>query len=269
VDFWLGAASPIIDMNCNTTFQFPAGSYPVQLIVVDIYGCRDTVVKTVMSDSIPQLVVYPGDTTICLGEVLTYTVGGVFDQIVWQPNIWIDNPNSSLVTIDPLANITYTVSAVNGVCPAATSSFNIYVIQPIPLDVTATPDKIVLGLTSTITSQIPAPIDSIIWVPFNTLDCRDCPNPIAKPTQTTTYVAHVYYSMNGKTCIQSDSVTVTVLTRCEDGIIFVPNTFTPNGDGLNDIFMIRGLAAVKINYFRIYDRWGKLVLKPIMAFQMR
>lgn len=259
--FWLGSPNPVIDNNCNTSYQFPAGNYPVQLVVVDVYGCADTVVKTVMSDSISQLVIYPGDTTICFGEVVTYSVSGVFDNIVWQPNVWIDDPNASTVTINPLANIGYTVSAVNGVCAAATSSFNVYVIQQIPFSVSATPDKIVLGLTSTITSQIPAPIDSIIWAPFNTLDCRDCPNPIAQPTQTTTYTATVYYSMNGKTCAIDDTVTITVLGSCEESIIFVPNTFTPNGDGLNDIFMIRGLAAVKINYFRVYDRWGKMVFE--------
>lgn len=41
----------------------------------------------------------------------------------------------------------------------------------------------------------------------------------------------------------------------------MPNTFTPNGDGKNDVFLIRGLAATKIDYFRVFDRWGRTVFE--------
>jgi hypothetical protein len=92
------------------------------------------------------------------------------------------------------------------------------------------------------------------------LDCNDCPNPIALPSVTTTYTATIYYSENGITCTNSASITIEVLNSCDQGIVFLPNTFTPNGDGLNDVFMIRGLAATKINYFRVFDRWGKMVV---------
>lgn len=259
--FWVGAPTPVIDNNCNTSFKFPAGSYPVQLVVKDINGCADTIVKTVIADSLSQLVIYPGDTTICLGTSVNYTVSGVFDNIIWTPNVWLNDPYAATVTVTPLANIGYTVSATNGVCAAASDTFSIRTIQPIPLEVEATPKQVVLGLSSNISSQIGANIDSIIWFPDATLDCRNCPNPIALPDQTTTYTATIYYSENNTTCTTSDSVTIEVLRVCDNSIIFIPNTFTPNGDGLNDIFMIRGLAATKINYFRIFDRWGKLLFE--------
>lgn len=258
---WQGAPSPVIDNNCNTSFQFPPGQFPVQFIVRDVNGCADTIVKTVFVDSVSQLVIYPGDTTICAGTSVDYTVGGVFDQIVWTPNVWLSDPNSTTVTVNPLSNISYIINAVNGVCAAASDTFSIRVIQPIPIEVFATPEQIVLGLTSNLTSQIPGDIDSIIWTPEETLDCRDCPNPIALPIATTTYTATIYYSENGVTCTNSASVTITVLNNCDDKIVYVPNTFTPNNDGINDMFMIRGLAATKINYFRIFDRWGHLVFE--------
>ncbi|MFN8298584.1 MAG: PKD domain-containing protein [Chitinophagales bacterium] len=259
--FWQGSLNPVYDNNCNTSFQFPAGQYPVQFVVGDINGCNDTIVKTVTVDSISQLVIYPGDTTICAGTSVDYNVSGVFDQIVWTPNVWISDQNGSTVTVNPLANIGYIISAVNGVCAAASDTFSIRVLQPIPIEVNATPDQIVLGLTSNLTSQIPGQIDSIIWTPAGTLDCYDCPNPIATPIATTTYTATIYYSENGTTCTNSAPITITVLNNCDDKIVYVPNTFTPNGDGLNDIFMIRGLAATKINYFRIFDRWGHMVFE--------
>jgi gliding motility-associated-like protein len=259
--FWVGAPNPVTDNSCNTSYQFPAGSYPVQLVVTDINGCTDTIVKTVVSDSISQLVIYPGDTTICLGTSVQYNVSGIFDNIVWTPSVWIDNPNSSTVLIKPEGNIGYIINATNGVCVAASDTFVIRTIQPIPIEAKATPEQVVLGLSSSITSQIGGQIDSIIWTPDSTLDCRDCPNPIAMPTQTTTYYATIYYSENGITCTTIDSVTITVLKVCDNSIIYVPNTFTPNGDGLNDVFMIRGLAATRINFFRVFDRWGKLLFE--------
>lgn len=259
--FWVGAANPTIDNNCNTSYQFPAGNYPVQFVVGDVNGCLDTIIQSVQVDSISQLTIFPGDTTICLGTSVDYQVAGIFDQIVWTPNVWISDPNSSTVTVNPLGNIAYIVSAVNGVCAAASDTFLVKTIQPIPIEVNATPQQIVLGLTSNITSQIPGQIDSIIWTPDATLDCRDCPNPIAQPITTTTYTATIYYSLNDIICTNSAQVTIEVLNNCKEGITYLPNTFTPNGDGLNDVFMIRGLAAVRINYLRIFDRWGKLVFE--------
>jgi len=258
---WLGAPNPIIDTNCYTSFQFPPGVHQVQLAVADINGCKDTIVQSVVTDSLTQLALTPRDTTLCLGSSVNYQVNGVFNSVNWANNIWISDAHAKLVTISPLGDVTYFVRVQNGVCGALGDSFNIQVIQPIPIEVNATPQQIVLGLTSSITSKIPGQIDSIVWSPDTTLDCYNCPNPVAKPFQTTTYVATIYYSQNGISCSNSAQVTIDVLNSCENGIIYVPNTFTPNGDGKNDVFMIRGLAATKINYFRIFDRWGKTVFE--------
>ncbi|HWB62818.1 MAG TPA: PKD domain-containing protein [Chitinophagales bacterium] len=259
--FWLGAPNPFIDSNCYTHFRFPAGNYNVQLVTADIFGCADTIIKQVLSDSVSRLIVYPGDTVICLGTAVDYTVSGVFNHVVWAPNIWLSNPNASTVTINPLSSTGYMITAANGVCQAAFDSFLIRVIQPIPIEVKAQPNEIVLGLNSNITSQIPGQIDSIIWSPDETLDCRNCENTLATPTQTTTYTATIYYSQYGVQCTNSAQVTITVVNTCEGTRIFVPNTFTPNNDGVNDIFMLRGTEAAKIIYFRVFDRWGRLVFE--------
>jgi len=260
---WLGAPNPLIDSNCYTAFQFPPGSHSVQLSVTDLNGCKDTIVQSVITDSLTSLAFLPADTTICLGSSIDYQVNGVFDHVNWQNNIWISNPNSNVVTINPLGDVSYTVRVQNGVCEAVSDSFSIHVIQPIPIEVDATPQQIVLGLTSNITSQVVGHIDSIVWTPDSTLSCRTCPDPVAKPQQTTTYIATIYYTQGGISCSNSAQVTIDVLNSCDNGIIYVPNTFTPNGDGLNDIFMIRGIAATKIDYFRILDRWGRLVFEAM------
>jgi gliding motility-associated-like protein len=48
---------------------------------------------------------------------------------------------------------------------------------------------------------------------------------------------------------------------CESGVVFLPNTFSPNGDGQNDIFYIRGKGINTVKSFRIYNRWGQLIFE--------
>jgi gliding motility-associated-like protein len=246
--------------SCNTNKVFhTAGNYPVSLVAIDAYGCTDTVSKIVQVDAPTQLNVNAGDTTICKGETVAYRAEGVFSEIRWKPTTYVSNPNSAEVVINPSASIQYVIEAKNGACKPVYDSLKIDVIQPVPLSVSAAPGKVLLGVNSNITAEIGGKIDSIVWSPAEGLDCYNCTHPKASPKATTTYYATIYYSMNGVTCTQMDSVTITVFESCEESPIFIPNTFTPNGDGLNDGFTIRGLGITKIKNFRIFDRWGKMV----------
>ncbi|MDW8273673.1 MAG: gliding motility-associated C-terminal domain-containing protein [Chitinophagales bacterium] len=245
---------------CNTSKIYPkGGSYPVTLLAIDSYGCVDTINKTVQVDIPTQLRIQAGDTTICKGEILSYEAEGIFSDISWMPSTYLDNPNSARVVLRPDASVQYIIEAKNGACKPVRDTLRVDVIQPVPIEVTATPQKILLGVNTNLVAQIGGVIDSIVWYPSDGLDCANCANPKAAPQKTTTYYATIYYSLNGVTCTQSDSVTITVFESCEESPIFVPNTFTPNGDGLNDGFTIRGLGITKIKNFRIFDRWGKMV----------
>jgi gliding motility-associated-like protein len=54
---------------------------------------------------------------------------------------------------------------------------------------------------------------------------------------------------------------VNIKLVCESGAVFLPNTFTPNGDGQNDIFYVRGRGIKTIKVFRIFNRWGQQVFE--------
>lgn len=60
-------------------------------------------------------------------------------------------------------------------------------------------------------------------------------------------------------CPNSD--TVVIHLYCDKSQIFVPNTFTPNGDGQNDVFYPRGRGISMVKSFRIYNRWGQLLFE--------
>ncbi len=109
------------------------------------------------------------------------------------------------------------------------------------------------ALTTLPTSEI----ESIVWTPSETLSCDDCLNPIATPFQQTSYEI-VVTSKDG--CVASAIVTLLVRKNVD---IYVPNAFSPNGDGINDVFHIYtgGNGVAKINSFLIFSRWGEKVFE--------
>jgi gliding motility-associated-like protein len=131
------------------------------------------------------------------------------------------------------------------------------ITQPPPLIVEAGPDQTIdLGYTADIRAIVSPPFRpvSIEWNPSNTLDCEDCLDPTALPFGTTTY----YILITDETdCQALDSVTINVLLNRP---IYIPNAFSPNGDGINDFFTVYGGPAVReIRTLKIFARWGNLV----------
>lgn len=90
------------------------------------------------------------------------------------------------------------------------------------------------------------------WTPVAGLSCADCADPVAAPRQTTTYTVT---TVTGKNCIRTDDVTIHLTYNTS---LHIPTAFTPNGDGINDRFVVRarGVAFYKI---RIFNRWGTQV----------
>lgn len=87
------------------------------------------------------------------------------------------------------------------------------------------------------------------------LECPTCRSLSAQPTQNTVFILTVT-DING--CQSIDSVQIEVLPVRQ---IYVPTAFSPNGDGVNDVFYLQGKYEAKIIYLRIFDRWGNQVFQ--------
>ena len=239
------------------TFQ-TAGSQPVCLNVLDTFGCqRDTCVNVLIVSKPTFTTVY--DSTICAGSSDSISITGLVTGAHWVPSTWVSDPNSPNTVVTPLQTVGYQVTVYYHNCTPVVDTVGIWVIDTVPVSATVDPLNIVLGLSSNVTSTVRGTIDSMIWSPDTSLSCRNCHNPIASPHQTTTYTATVYYSKNGVVCSNTTNVTVTVFTSCDGSLIYVPNTFTPNNDGVDDIFRLQGQGIISVEYFRVYDQWGKKI----------
>ena len=95
------------------------------------------------------------------------------------------------------------------------------------------------------------------WSPDSTLSCANCPDPIATPSETTTYV------VNGtiEECTGTDTVVVSVEDIDFSESVKAPNIFTPNGDGLNDVFQIELGECIELLEVQIFNRWGEVVFE--------
>lgn len=95
-------------------------------------------------------------------------------------------------------------------------------------------------------------MSSYLWTPSQFLSCTNCASPTVVPPHT---IQYQLVTQNEYYCIDTASNIVRTFT---DGIINIPNAFTPNADGKNDIFYIlAGKEVTTIKDFSVFDRWGK------------
>ncbi len=97
---------------------------------------------------------------------------------------------------------------------------------------------------------------NIVWQPSTYLNCDTCLSVVSNPFQSIIYEI-VASDING--CLSKKAIEIEV-DRTLD--VFIPNAFSPNDDGFNDLFTIfSGASISKINYLKIFDRWGELVFE--------
>ncbi len=109
------------------------------------------------------------------------------------------------------------------------------------------------GDTVALTVASASTVVSYDWSPGRWLSCTDCPTPIASPRETITYTLT---AINSDSCMASTDFLVIV----NDNLIAVPNAFSPNEDGVNDVLRPAIVGPVRnITRYAIYNRWGERI----------
>ncbi len=247
--------SVVLDAGVGYIYQWLPTNQTTQSITVSTTGTYTVVVTNVCgsdtSSAVPIIVnttptANAGlDQTICSGETATLSgTGGL--TFSWSNGQGIGN-----ISVTPPTTSTYTLTAYNGSC-SDTNTVTVFV-NPIPT-VNLTNDLTITQGASTVLSAIGGGTYS--WSPISALSCITCANPTANPLASTTYCVEV--TNNG--CVNSDCVNVTVDIQC--GELFVPNVFSPNGDGKNDVLEVKVNPNCVTDYeILIFDRWGEKVFE--------
>ena len=245
----------------NPSHVYPSGgTYNVQLVSQNAVGCVDTTV--IQLDLTTPIVSVNPSTSICTGLTTQLNATGGY-AYSWSPAAGLSSATVANPYASPAATTTYTVTihsvtAAGDTCVATiTTTVSVYTPASFPLTATATKDTIILGSSTTLHANTDTTL-SVIWTPATGLNSATSFNPTASPTVTTSYVVTITDSSG---CPKKDTVTIYVISlRCNLDDAFVPNTFTPNGDGKNDILYVRSIS-VKELYFAVYDRWGEMVFE--------
>ncbi|MBP9882006.1 MAG: choice-of-anchor L domain-containing protein [Chitinophagales bacterium] len=218
--------------------------------VTGVNGCfttTDTITVVVLP--LPIVSVSP-DFTVCPGtQVDLFASGG--DTYAWFPEFGVSDPNSAATTAIVDFTTQYTVLVTNAFGCTDTGSVLITTYD-LP-DITISQDTVIyLGNSYPIivTGGV-----SYQWSPAAGLNFTNVADPIATPTETTTYTVTI---TTAEGCILIDSVTIIVKY---DALVEVASGFSPNSDGTNDILHVLARGVFNLNHFYIYNRWGELVFE--------
>lgn len=216
-----------------------------------------------ITELVPRTLLTP-DTIVC--ESKSLTLSAEIDP-AWAA-YWTDqgdfySEEASPAVTPPLGQDStyYYLYQQRGVCT---------LVDSVLVQVLASPQVTVISDTLiTLGSSVPLVPDederadfSYQWVPSDGLSCSDCVNPIASPVVDTDYEVSV---SNAAGCIQTAQVRVKVAERDSEptpaprGGVHLPNAFTPNADGLNDVFRPVANRQIVFQLLEIYNRWGERI----------
>ena len=229
------------------------GSYGVT--VNDANGCEATDSIRVEEPAQAGIALIDETDVLCFGDTtgqISVTSQGGVPPFTYQIPGRGEQPDT---TFTGLGIGVYTVIATDA--NGCTDTLTAEVDGPAPIVVDAGPDEeIKLGFGTQLGAFATGDGDTLVyrWTPPDSLDCLVCTDPYANPTRTQVYTVEV---TDEDGCTGLDSVQVRVVIERP---VYIPNAFSPNGDGINDRFAIFGNQAVRrVQTMRVYSRWGALV----------
>ena len=192
-----------------------------------------------------------GDGGVCRGEEFFASAFGndPNSTFTWSPAGLATNPNADSTYLFPNFTTTFTVYVTDSDGCTASDELTVYVTQP--PDLTAGPDRRV-ALLDTVQLWGGSYGLDVLWTPSENLDCPTCLTPILTVTEPGWYVIQAADTTG---CVGRDSVYIDVFYP-----VYVPNSFTPNNDGLNDVFRAEG-QDLRGFTMRIFNRWGELIFE--------
>jgi gliding motility-associated-like protein len=251
-----GGASPYTylwnDLLAQTTMSalgLAAGTFTVT--VTDTAGC--TTVDSVTITEPAAIVVTASATDNCLGETTATATANASGGSGTFTYSWDTSPVQTNATATGLASGSYIATVVDGSGCIETASATVNSIA-LPTISAGADETIALGSSVQLSATGGLFYN---WTPSSGLSCTSCQDPVAEPITTTEYIVSGTDTNN---CGSSDTVTVFVDDKIS---LYLPDVFSPNGDGDNDHVFVQGKGIKVVEKFIIYDRWGLKVFENI------
>lgn len=232
--------NPTAAPSTNTTFH----------VVASIGKCNAA------DDVFIRVVPYPNanagvDTTICFpASIQLHASGGT--SYLWSPSTFLSNPNVADPVATPSQSIRYIVAVTDVLgCPKPSFDSVLVLVEKIVADAGPRDTDIVVNQPLQLNGT---GAETFTWSPSTGLNNPGIANPVALLSESQQYVLKVQSAAG---CTGTDTINVTVY-KVDPGL-YVPNAFTPNGDGVNDVFRPIPIGMKSLKYFKVYNRGGQLI----------
>jgi len=226
-----------------------AGTYTV---AVKTGNCTSTATTTVSVYAQP--VANAGsDVTICEGDNTQLNASGG-SGYSWSPTTGLSDATVADPIASPTDTTTYTVTVSNSNACTSTATVTVNVLKK-PVANAGADKYMTQGQSVTLNGSAKGTNVSYYWTPNEYLSSNTALHPVATPVEDITYTLHVVSNIGCGT-EATDDVFVRVYKK-----ITIPNTFTPNGDGINDIWYVEALDTYPESTTQVFNRYGMEVFK--------
>ncbi|MFM1999993.1 MAG: hypothetical protein RL204_1940 [Bacteroidota bacterium] len=237
---WFMDGGELIGENSNSLIVTENGEYFVE--ATNVEGCSALSQPTTVEFLPPlQIEIIASNTTPCEGESVSLFIAQNFVSYNWSTE-----ETSSAISISN--NQVYSVEVTDAIGCTGYDEITVdFIALP---EINAGEDVLsncVAGALLEATGE-----GNLSWEENDILYDGSSPIVLVNPERTATFTAVA--ELNG--CINTDEVTVIV--DCNS--LFIPNAFSPNEDGINDIFQVRGTGIYEFD-LKIFDRWGNLIFQ--------
>lgn len=213
----------------------------------------DDVQVTVLPAPVPNA---GNDITICYGQsTQLHGSGGV--SYTWSPDSFLSSlTESDPLVVNPTATTTYSLSVVDANNCSSLVADQVTVTVTPPIRITVTPADTIVYAGASVPLLASSAATSYTWTPAAGLNNASVANPVLTAPGVGQNLTLRVVGSTAAGCRGEAYVTVRVYDGPE---IYLPNAFTPNGDGLNDRFMAQPVGIKQLKYLRIYNRAGRLL----------